>query len=110
MFHILCQISTIGIKCSVPHRHLQPAQHVSSEKHEVAKAKGLVKEVRYTFVGVTIIHTYGKHGEGNKIVALEEDVGKGHYRKQAGSQGEEEGNVDFKERLDASPGLIQGFI
>lgn len=41
--------------------------------------------------------------EGNKIVALEEGVGKGHYRKQAGSQGDEEGKVDFEERLDASP-------
>ena len=70
-------MSTGGVKCGVLHRHLQPVQYVSSEKHEVAEGKGLVKEVKYSFVGVTIIPTYGKHVKENKTVPLLGGVGEG---------------------------------
>lgn len=39
--------------------------------------QGLMKEVKYTSVGIIIIPTYGKHVKENKMVALPGGMGEG---------------------------------
>lgn len=45
-----------------------------------------MKEVKYTFVGVTIIHTYGKRMK-EKIVALHGGMGEGALMQMGGLTG-----------------------